>query len=102
MTKLMTKSMRRYHRWCKIQNAMNHLSYLACFDTYAQSIDKNSIRVKKIRSQAAITPVRCSCWMCGNPRKYYKNSRSAKSLQELRAANDEYLGLLEWHDDHAA
>ena len=37
------------------------------------------------------TPARCSCWMCGNPRRFNGNSRDAKTMQELRqatAAND--------------
>tara|TARA_B110000037_G_scaffold221999_1_gene295022 strand:- start:1693 stop:1923 length:231 start_codon:yes stop_codon:yes gene_type:complete len=31
--------------------------------------------------QLATTPKRCSCHMCGNPRKHWKQ----KSMQELRA-----------------
>ena len=27
------------------------------------------------------TPIMCSCWMCGNPRKYYNE----KTVQELKA-----------------
>ena len=27
------------------------------------------------------TPTPCSCWMCGNPRKYHKE----KTIQELKA-----------------
>lgn len=31
----------------------------------------------------AKTPTRCSCWMCGNPRKHYGNG--IRSLQEKKA-----------------
>lgn len=31
------------------------------------------------------TPTMCSCFMCGNPRKYYGNSKAALTVQELRA-----------------
>ena len=31
--------------------------------------------------QAVDTPTRCSCWMCGNPRRYFKE----RSLQERSA-----------------
>lgn len=35
------------------------------------------------------TPRSCSCWMCGNPRKHYGNSKHAKSMQELRNNQEE-------------
>lgn len=44
-----------------------------------------------------ITPCPCSCWMCGNPRKFHGNGQAAKTVAERRwlaAANDD------WH--HAA
>lgn len=31
-----------------------------------------------------ITPTICSCWMCGNVRKFYGNSKQGKTIQELR------------------
>lgn len=36
----------------------------------------------------AHTPKVCSCYMCGNPRKYYGNSRNAKTIQELRGVDN--------------
>lgn len=30
------------------------------------------------------TPKRCSCWMCGNPRRYEKKSKR-RTLQEVKA-----------------
>jgi len=26
----------------------------------------------------------CSCFMCGNPRKYYGNAKASRTIQELR------------------
>lgn len=34
--------------------------------------------------QHIVTPKPCSCWMCGNPRKFYGNGKAAKTMQELR------------------
>ncbi|CAH1193068.1 Hypothetical protein DAL_41 [Psychrobacter phage D'Alembert] len=31
-----------------------------------------------------ITPTICSCWMCGNARKFSGNSKQGKTIQELR------------------
>ena len=36
----------------------------------------------------AHTPKLCSCHMCGNPRKYLGNSKNAKTIQELRGADN--------------
>ncbi len=33
----------------------------------------------------AHTPALCSCWMCGNPRKYWKE----KTIQERRAEQND-------------
>lgn len=30
------------------------------------------------------TPKLCSCFMCGNPRKYLGNAKDSKTIQELR------------------
>lgn len=30
------------------------------------------------------TPKLCSCAMCGNPRKYFGNSKESKTIQELK------------------
>ena len=31
------------------------------------------------------TPKPCSCWMCGNPRRYHGNGKDGKTVQEKRA-----------------
>lgn len=32
------------------------------------------------------TPTQCSCWMCGNPRKYFKEKTVQERRQEQMAA----------------
>lgn len=36
----------------------------------------------------ANTPTPCSCGMCGNPRKYYGNSKHGQTLPERTTANE--------------
>lgn len=43
------------------------------------------------------TPKLCSCWLCGNPRKFYGNGKNAKTIQELKAVNDEQFGLMDYY-----
>lgn len=37
------------------------------------------------------TPKRCSCWMCGNPRRYSKG-RHRFTMQELKARQEGFDG----------
>mgnify|MGYP000002621467 FL=1 len=45
--------------------------------------------------QHVATPARCSCWMCGNPRRFYGNGHVALTVQQLRqtaaAQNEEAI-----------
>ena len=45
--------------------------------------------------QHIATPARCSCWMCGNPRRFYGNGHVALTVQQLRqtvaAQNEEAI-----------
>ena len=34
------------------------------------------------------TPCLCSCWMCGNPRRWQGNSRHGLTIQERKAMED--------------
>ncbi|AAS77102.1 hypothetical protein T5.055 [Escherichia phage T5] len=48
------------------------------------------------------TPCICSCWMCGNPRKHFKNSKAGMKTSEIRKmeamitdiSNDEFDGFV--------
>jgi len=46
----------------------------------SQMLIEEGISEKNLKKHLK-NPVPCSCWMCGNPRKYQKE----KSLQELKA-----------------
>ena len=46
---------------------------------------KNDQLVGKHLGAHVNTPAKCSCWMCGNPRRFQGNSKEAKTLQELSA-----------------
>lgn len=37
--------------------------------------------------KAVATPAACSCWMCGNPRKYF-GRRTIQELRALQAAHE--------------
>lgn len=37
--------------------------------------------------KVSATPALCSCWMCGNPRKYY-GDRTIQELRALQAVDD--------------
>ena len=37
----------------------------------------------------ADTPTRCSCWMCGNPRRYFGNGHLSLSRREQSALVDD-------------
>lgn len=86
----MSKQSLRHHRWRKIKRTMNTNMYRSYFEGRWQSIDVSDANVKKWRGRIATTPTPCSCWMCGNPRKYYGNGKYAKTLQERRAMNDDH------------
>ena len=75
-SKLM-RAIRRHHRyrlWCNRR-------FLWGRDLSGS--DENPL----LRGKAIDTPTPCSCWMCGNPRRYF----GEKTLQELR--QDEADGL---------
>lgn len=47
---------------------------------------KNDILVHKdtVLNIHVNTPARCSCVMCGNPRKFFGNSEQSKTMQERK------------------
>lgn len=44
-------------------------------------VEQWAVRNANLRTH---TGTMCSCWMCGNPRRFRGNSRSALTMQELR------------------
>ena len=44
---------------------------------------KNDAHVGKHIGAHVSAPAKCSCWMCGNPRRFEGNSKDAKTIKEL-------------------
>ena len=65
----MTRALRRHH--------VKRLKNKRCRDLHFAGIPLGA---------HVATPARCSCWMCGNPRRFYGNSRAALTVQQLRQA----------------
>ncbi len=72
-----SRAMRRHHRYRLYRRRRFHWGR-----DLAES-DENP----KFRGKVIDTPTPCSCWMCGNPRKWWKE----KTMQERR--QDEADGL---------
>ena len=92
-----SKTLRRHH----IQRLKNKRKYdLHYYWGLMDNITRPAIQIMPIH-QHVITPAKCSCFMCGNPRKFYGNSKHGKTLQELRADNDCDYWLKNWQNTEA-
>lgn len=86
----MDRALRRHHRQ-RVKN--NRKKYWTVFP-HEESPKRLGI--------ITTTPCICSCWMCGNPRKYYKNSKAGMKTSEIRKmeamiagiSNDEFDGFV--------
>ncbi|CUR49035.1 hypothetical protein SLUR09_00170 [Escherichia phage slur09] len=86
----MDRALRRHHRQ-RVKN--NRRKYWTVFP-HEESPKRLGI--------ITTTPCICSCWMCGNPRKYYKNSKAGMKISEIRKmeamimgiSNDEFDGFV--------
>ena len=86
----MDRALRRHHRQ-RVKN--NRKKYWTVFP-HEESHKRLGI--------ITTTPCICSCWMCGNPRKYYKNSKAGMKTSEIRKmeamimsiSNDEFGGFV--------
>ncbi|AKO61414.1 hypothetical protein APCEc03_013 [Escherichia phage phiAPCEc03] len=86
----MDRALRRHHRQ-RVKN--NRKKYWTAFP-HEESPKRLGI--------ITTTPCICSCWMCGNPRKYYKNSKAGMKTSEIRKmeamimgiSNDEFDGFV--------
>lgn len=66
----LSRAIRRHHR----NRLYHHRRFYWRRDLAASDKDK------KYRGMVVDTPTRCSCWMCGNPRRYFLE----KTMQERR------------------
>lgn len=86
----MDRALRRHHRQ-RVKN--NRKKYWTVFP-HEESPKRLGI--------ITTTPCICSCWMCGNPRKHYKNSKAGMKTSEIRKMeamiadipNDEFDGFV--------
>ena len=86
----MDQALRRHHRQ-RVKN--NRKKYWTVFP-HEESPKRLGI--------ITTTPCICSCWMCGNPRKFYKNSKAGMKTSEIRKmeamimgiSNDEFDGFV--------
>ncbi|AWN08709.1 hypothetical protein HOT33_gp048 [Escherichia phage Gostya9] len=86
----MDRALRRHHRQ-RVKN--NRKKYWTVFPH-----EESPKRLGLITT----TPCICSCWMCGNPRKYFKNSKAGMKTSEIRKmealitdiSNDEFDGFV--------
>ncbi|WP_349043602.1 hypothetical protein [Brucella melitensis] len=83
----MDRALRRHHRQ-RVKN--NRKKYWTVFP-HEESPKRLGI--------ITTTPCICSCWMCGNPHKYYGNSKSGMKISELRQMQDEFDGFVGWGED---
>lgn len=82
----MSKAHRRHHI-NRLKHQRSH--HLAVANLTDDSIFSANSNLQKHLARHLTTPKPCSCWLCGNPHKFYGNSQSAKTLQERNAINDE-------------
>lgn len=75
----------RCHHINRLKNKRKH-DYV---NVGAYDYNNHKILHSKFFKIRLTTPKPCSCWLCGNPRKFYGNSQSAKTYQERKAINDE-------------
>ncbi len=64
------RAFRRHHRLRMVNHGRTHLDWFDAWDREHWSLWNHDHLA------------RCSCWMCGNPRKY----RGERTLQEIRVA----------------
>lgn len=77
-----TKAIRHHH--------INRIKQKRQQDNMYGNVDNKQDLIKsKYFKMRLNTPKLCSCYICGNPRKFFKNAKQAKTLQELKAMNDE-------------
>lgn len=82
----MSKTQRRHHLNRLKNQRSRHLAVASLTDDSSFFANNN---LQKHLARHLTTPKSCSCWLCGNAHKFYGNGKSAKTLQERKAINDE-------------
>lgn len=84
MVYFMIKTPKRHHHFNRIVNKRKNDIY----SSLVNNVNYEHVLTKTFKMRLH-TPKFCSCCLCGNPRKFYGNGKDAKTLQELKAINDE-------------
>ncbi len=81
-----SRAQRRHHHQRIVQREFHKLWHTHPWWEGRTSEDRTQA-LNRARKQAR-TPAPCSCNMCGNPRRYYGNSKLALTRQELRSSEE--------------
>lgn len=87
----MSKNAKRRHHINRLKHKRSR-DLVVAHITDESIFSPNSSKQKHIARHFA-TPKSCSCSLCSNPRKFYGNSKDAKTLQEQKAINDTIFQL---------
>ncbi|MEM9547036.1 MAG: hypothetical protein AAGA77_13730 [Bacteroidota bacterium] len=69
----MSRALRRHHRE-RLKMKRSNYNTLSVYNDYGEKVDAKTFSFFE-------TPCKCSCFMCGNPRKYWNE----KTLQEIKS-----------------
>lgn len=77
----------RYMKSVKKKYALNNIQHLKFSfefheDSSYEEQDRSRLKVEKLAALYCENKKKCSCYMCGNPRRFYKG-RNGKTLKEL-------------------
>lgn len=81
----MSKNAQRRHHLNRLKHK-RHRDLVVAHLTDDSVFRPNSSKQKHL-ARHVTTPKPCSCWLCGNPRKFYGNGKAAKTYQENRQEN---------------
>ena len=77
------RALRRHHRERMIQRALR-----CCALSYVISEEENPQLRRKLVLGWYDNLAKCSCWMCGNPRKHWRQI-TVQEQRQLQAARDQ-------------
>ncbi|MGR8941214.1 MAG: hypothetical protein ACU83V_04770 [Gammaproteobacteria bacterium] len=66
----------------------HHLQRLKKARTFDQAIGESRQGDGAALSRHVNTPAKCSCWMCGNPRRYFDEKSRQERIRDEKFADD--------------
>lgn len=91
-----TKPLHHHHTYRQFKKRQKDTLYICAYQPNDDFLHGKHFKMR------ITTPKLCSCWLCGNPRKFYGNGKNSKTIQELKAVNDEQFGLMDYYFDKVA